>query len=372
MTVDTVKNRMSINKRGKADETVAVPYSRTLIGDLPWYSVLVVTGIALAIWLAGAEEKRMKLPQDTAIDLALIVVPFGIAGARLYYVLMSWELFANDPISAFYIWRGGLAIYGGVIGGAFGAWCYARKKRIHFALLADMVAPGLLLAQALGRWGNYFNMEAYGPLITDARMQFFPLAVYIPADGGWHAATFFYESVWNLAGFFALWLLRRKMQYRGSVFAWYLLIYGAGRFIIEQLRQDSLYIGALRASQWLSLLLCTAAAGYLLCNECTKSKKRLFINAGCAVMWLIRWGALSQHALYAGVIITAGITALWLGYKKRQSLSWMIAALMMDGLGLLACVFSWPFSSAAQGIHALMCSTTLPMGIWALCTSREK
>ena len=220
---------------------MAMPYSRTIAGHLPWYSVLIVSGIALAIFLAGREEKRLGLPRDTAVDLALIVVPCGIIGARLYYVFMSWEHFASQPWSILYIWEGGIAVYGAVIGGAAGAWLYARRKKLSFAVLADLIAPGLLLAQAIGRWGNYFNMEAYGPLVQNPKLQFFPLAVMIPtADGfAWHAATFFYESLWNLCGFAVLWRLRRKQHQPGNVLAWYFVIYGSGRFIIEQLRQDS-------------------------------------------------------------------------------------------------------------------------------------
>ena len=351
---------------------MAVPYSRTIVGNLPWYSVLVVTGIALAVWLAAAEEKRLGLPQDTAVDLALAVVPFGIVGARLYYVLMSWEMFAKHPVSVFYVWQGGLAIYGGVIGGAIGAWLCAKKKKIRFALVADLIAPGLLLAQAIGQWGNYFNMEAYGPVITDARLQFFPLAVWIPSNGNWHAATFFYESVWNLIGFAALWKIRRKQQTAGNVFAWYLLIYGAGRFIIEQLRQDSLYLGTMRVSQWLSLALCIAAALVLVYRVCKASKKRWLGCAVCILLWIARWGMLENHGGYALLLMAAGIAALWMGRESKRSLVWLIVALVLDGAGLLAAIASWPFDTVAYGFHATVCSITLPMSVGALCIRQEK
>lgn len=349
---------------------VAVPYSRTIIGGLPWYSVLVVTGMVLAIWLAGRQEKRLGLPKDTAVDLALVAVPCGIVGARAYYVIMSWELFAPNPISVLYVWQGGLAIYGGVIGGALGALCYARRKKLRYAVLADMVAPGLLLAQAVGRWGNYFNMEAYGPRIADARLQFFPLAVYIPADGCWHAATFFYESVWNLLGFTALWQIQRKRQQAGNVFAWYLLIYGSGRFIIEQLREDSLYIGTLRASQWLSLVLCLAAAFVLLRRAC-KGQKGLLACAICTLLWIARWWVLGKHGLYAALLLVAGMMALWLSRENRKALAWVCATLLLDGLGLLSAITGLPLETVAAGIHAALCSLTLPMGVWALCISRK-
>lgn len=346
-----------------------VPYSRTIIGGLPWYSVLVVCGIALAVWLAGREEKRLGLPVDTAVDLALVLVPCGVLGARLYYVLMSWEQFAADPISALYVWQGGLAIYGGVIGGAAGAFFYAIRKKLSFLTIADMIAPGLLLAQAVGRWGNYFNMEAYGVQILEPALQFFPLAVYIPAQQGWFAATFFYESAWNLAGFTALWLMRTKQRKPGNVFAWYLLIYGAGRFAIEQLRLDSLYIGSLRASQWLSLVLCAFAAFVLL--KRARSRKNMAGPVICVAMLLGRWGLLQVHWAYGLLLLGYGIAALWLCRNRRRTLTLTLAALMLDGTGLMLAITGKPIAQAAQGIHAALCSMTLPMIAGALCTGRK-
>ena len=238
---------------------MAIPYSRTIIGGIPWYSVLIVTGILLAVLLAEREEKRLGLPKDTAIDLALIVVPCGIIGARLYYVAMTWELFRHNPISILYVWQGGIAIYGGVIGGALGAWAYARRKKLSFLRLADIVAPGLLLAQAIGRWGNYFNMEAYGPEIGNPLFQFFPLGVLVSTEDGyvWHMATFFYESMWNLGVLiFMLWYRKRK-KFDGEMLLIYLLGYGLGRSWIEGLRTDQLiFFGTgIPVSQALSMLL---------------------------------------------------------------------------------------------------------------------
>ena len=111
---------------------MAIPYSRTLLGPLQWYSVLIVTGILVAIWLAGREERRLGLPRDTVIDLALIVIPCGIIGARLYYVAMTWELFRDNPVSILYIWEGGIAIYGGVIGGAVTTALFCKIRKIKF------------------------------------------------------------------------------------------------------------------------------------------------------------------------------------------------------------------------------------------------
>ena len=344
---------------------MAVPYSRTIIGSLPWYSVLIVSGIVAALWLACMEERRLGLPADTVVDAALIAVPLGIVGARLYYVLMSWEQFAPNPISVLYVWQGGIGIYGGILGGLLGVWLYTRKKKLSFARLTDVIVPGLLLAQAIGRWGNYFNMEAYGVELTDARLQFFPLAVWIPAKGAWHAATFFYESIWNAAGCAALWGMRKKSRRDGWLTAWYLVIYGSGRFVIEQLRTDSLYIGAFRASQWLSLVLCIIACVFLLCVSLKRGQQ--LAAFGCVFLWISRWAVLNAHGVYAMLMVLAGVIALWLCRYQRKALLWLLAAIVLDGFGLAAALGAVPVEGLAQGMHAALCSLTLPAGLWAVC-----
>ena len=233
----------------------AIPYSRYVFGTLPWYSVLIVLGMALALLLCTREEKRLGLPRDTVVDLALYVIPCGIIGARLYYVAFSWETFAGDLLRILRIWEGGLAVYGGVIGGLLAALVFSRVRKMPLPTLTDIIVPGLALAQAIGRWGNYFNMEAYGAVITNPAWQFFPAGVLIPGGGGyvWHMATFFYESAWNLCVFTALMCLRRRAFRRFDLTCWYFLLYGAGRFVIEGLRTDSLTVfGGFRVSQLLS------------------------------------------------------------------------------------------------------------------------
>ena len=192
---------------------MAIPYNRNLLPGVSWYSALIVMGILCAILLAEKEERRRKLPKDTIIDLALWAIPAGIVGARLYYVFMSLDQFRANPVSVLYIWEGGIAIYGGILGGMLAVFLYARRKKLNFLTLTDVLAPGVLLAQAIGRWGNYFNMECYGPEILSPAFQFFPVGVLIPDGTGgyvWHMATFFYESLWNLCGFCALWALRKR------------------------------------------------------------------------------------------------------------------------------------------------------------------
>ena len=238
----------------------SVPYSRYIFDPVPWYSFLIVLGVALAVFLACREERRLGLKKDTVIDLALWVLPFGIIGARVYYVLFSWDQFRADPLSVLKIWEGGIAIYGAVIAGLLTVFVFSRRRNLPPLLLCDLITPGLALAQAIGRWGNYFNMEAYGLPVTQSALCFFPLAVQIQENGSWvwHMATFFYESIWDFSVFIFLMLARHRLLcHRGDVFFFYLFLYAAGRFVIEDLRMDSLYAAsAVRVSQLLSALLC--------------------------------------------------------------------------------------------------------------------
>ncbi len=228
--------------------------------NMQLYGILIACALALGAYLCTREEKRLGLPRDTGLDIVLYALPPAIVMARLYYVAFTWSSFKDEPLSILYFWQGGLAIYGAVIGGALGVWWLSRRKKISFAALTDVVAAPLLLGQAIGRWGNYFNGEAYGYTVTNPALQFFPFAVQI--GGLWHLATFFYESVWNLLGFIFLYLNRNRFQRRGRrghMLLWYFLWYGLGRMFIEGLRTDSLMAGPIRVSQLLSLLLCVYA-----------------------------------------------------------------------------------------------------------------
>ena len=242
-----------------------------LFGIFPIYALLIVGAIIVAILLCTREEKRLGLEKDLTIEMVLWLVPAAVIGARLYYVAFQWDLYKDNLLAIFQIWNGGLAIYGGVIGGAIAAFFFARKKKIAFSLLADFVAPVLILGQAIGRWGNYFNGEAYGYAVTNPALQFFPMAVFV--DGQWHMATFFYESVWDFMGFLLLWFRRKKVQVQGNLFLWYLVWYGVGRSFIEGLRTDSLYWGPVRVSQALSLGL-VLGAGIWLIIRFFKQKKQ--------------------------------------------------------------------------------------------------
>ena len=227
----------------------------TIFGfTIHWYGVLIALGVLGAVLMAWLREERLGLKRETTLDLALICVPVGILCARLYYVIFSWDYYAAHPAEILDIRGGGLAIYGGVIGGVLAGWIYSRVKKIPFGTLADLVAPGLAFGQAVGRWGNFLNQEAYGAAVTKAHLHIFPLSVYIEGSG-WHYATFFYESLWcALICIFLLTAEKRGFfNRRGDTFLWYLFLYALERCLVEGLRTDSLYIGPLRVSQALSL-----------------------------------------------------------------------------------------------------------------------
>ena len=230
-----------------------------------WYGLIVAAGILLGILLAMRREARFGLPRDTVLDLALVGVPSAIVGARLYYVLFTWENYADDPVRVLQLWEGGLAIYGGLIGGAAAGLIYARCKKLRFLTLADLAAPSFALGQAVGRWGNFFNQEAYGVAVTRAWQRRFPIAVFIRSDGLWHYATFFYESAWCLLIVAFLLLAERRGWFRrsGDGFFSYVLLYAAERALVEGLRTDSLYLGPVRVSQALSIAAFIACAAIL-------------------------------------------------------------------------------------------------------------
>lgn len=254
----------------------------TLFGrDVYWYGVLMALGILIGVWLTLKEGKRKKLTEDDILDMCLVIIPSGVVGARLYYVIFEWASYASNPIRALYIWEGGLAIYGAVIGGLIGMFIYSRVKKIRFLKLADCIAPGLVLAQAIGRWGNFFNQEAFGLPINNGELMWFPFAVYIegyhtfngqPCSNPYHMATFFYESVWCLIVFIILWSCRRKFKHAGDAILSYAALYGLERMFVERLRGDSLYIikpggaiaAGIRVSEMLSFILVVAIAAFFL------------------------------------------------------------------------------------------------------------
>lgn len=262
MTLDFAMNIMDSNYLGSEAMLFATPAGRYFLNVIPWYSVLIVFSIVLSLTLLTHEERRLHLPKDTVIDSAFYLIPLGIVGARIYYVVFEWPYYRDNLLRILAVWQGGLAIYGALIGGLFGLWLFAKRRKLRFTMLLDLYAPCMILSQAIGRWGNYFNQEAYGYAVPNPAHMFFPMSVFITTgiEPQWHYATFFYESVWNLLVFLLLMKLRRKPHRDGDIFLWYIMLYAIGRAFIEPMRTDSLTVlnGTLRISQVLSIVMALA------------------------------------------------------------------------------------------------------------------
>jgi phosphatidylglycerol:prolipoprotein diacylglycerol transferase len=279
-------------------------------GGITWYGFFIALSILLGAAAGYYISRRRGYPKDTAIDMVMWAVPVAVVGARLYYVIFDaingghWTVFAglfdgNASNNFFHIWNGGLAIYGAVLGAILGLYflslVYKRNKRLGkkldpatgkpieqptFYQMCDLGAPFLILGQAIGRWGNYVNGEAYGGLVTNPAWQKFPFAVYIDTklqtgqQAGWYLATFFIESMWCLIGFgLLIWLsFRKKQQFPGFLAAFYMIFYGAGRAVIESFRTDSLWLipGAIKASIFVAVVFILWGAGILAYNICMR------------------------------------------------------------------------------------------------------
>ena len=207
--------------------------------DIAWYAIFITIGMVLAVLYTVFRAKRIGITIDDVIDLALWAIPIGIVGARLYYVLSKLEDY-NSFLEVINIRNGGLAIYGGILAGALTVFLVCRHKRINFFAFADCCTPGIILAQAIGRWGNFMNGEAFGAT-TDIFCRMGLSNVLTGGELVYVHPTFLYESLWNILGFVLVNLFYKKKQYDGqvlfAVFGWY----GLGRMFIEGLRQDSLY-----------------------------------------------------------------------------------------------------------------------------------
>ena len=295
---------------------------------ISWYAILIVASSLIGLAYCSYEARRQKVDQDVIIDFLLYAIPLSIVCARLYYVVFRFNMYSEDILSVFNIREGGLAIYGGVIGGLIAARMTARKHRVSVLTILDIVAPALVLGQAIGRWGNYINMEAYGLRISEEYLQFFPFAVEIPVGSVWywHMATFFYEFCWNVLVFALLLVIRRVIRRKGDVFCWYLLLYCSGRTVIEGLRYDSLtFISEfVRISQVLSAIAAFGVVIYFFMRIRDRISLVTVAPLVCAVLCLVTTflgeferGAystlfpFSQMSLTALVFYSVAIIILW-------------------------------------------------------------
>ena len=227
-----------------------------------FYGLIIATGLLLAVLYCAKRCHRAGITEDDLLDGVLWITPLAIVCARIYYCAFSWEQYASDPISVLYIWNGGIAIYGSVIGAAIGVTIFCRIKKCQVPALLDLVLMGFFIGQFIGRWGNFFNREAFGAA-TDV---FSRMGLFNEVTGSWeyYHPTFLYESLWNVAGFLILNHCYPRRQYDGQIALGYAAWYGLGRTLVEGLRVDSLYWGTFRVSQVLAAVTCTAAAAILL------------------------------------------------------------------------------------------------------------
>ena len=272
-------------------ETISFPFlglevnpGRTLdIGSfsIHFYGVAIAIGLLLAVLYACRRSKQFGIKEDDIIDGVLWIVPFAVLCARAYYCVFSWETYRDDPISVLYIWEGGLAIYGGVLGAVAGVIIHCKVKKIPVGALLDEVSLGFLIGQSIGRWGNFFNREAFGAA-TDS---FFRMGLFNKYTETWeyYHPTFLYESLWNAAGFLLLHFLSKRRKYDGQIALGYAAWYGLGRTFIEGLRVDSLYWGKFRVSQVLAAVSCVAALTVLMVMFFKKpDPQNLFVNRKAA------------------------------------------------------------------------------------------
>lgn len=229
--------------------------------EIKWYSVLIAIAVIIGYFLILSESKRFKIKREFMFNMMFWTLIFAIIGARLYYVLFNLEYYMSNPIEIFQVWKGGLAIHGGLLFGAITIIIYCKKYNVRVGKILDIIVPALLLGQAIGRWGNFFNGEAYGSIVTYEQlvnMKIIPQFVIdnMLINGSYHLPMFYFESLWCLLGFFlSLFLRRRKYIKDGQLVAFYMMWYGLARFFIEMFRTDALMAGNFRIAQVVSILM---------------------------------------------------------------------------------------------------------------------
>lgn len=241
-----------------------------------WYSVMILLGVIIGTVLILKEAKRFNISKTKMSDLIFYTLIFSCLGARIYYVIFNFKYYQNDLLSILKIWEGGLAIHGGIIAGAVFIYFYTRKNNMKTLKIYDICVPGLLIGQAFGRWGNFFNSEAHGPITTLTHLQELNIPEFIingmNINGNYYIPTFFYESIWCILGLIIILVLRRTNIFKNGFFiGFYLIWYSIGRFYIEGLRTDSLMFFNLKQAQIISVIL--MLLGIILMILSTKQEK---------------------------------------------------------------------------------------------------
>ena len=355
---------------------------------ISWYALLIVSAILIGLVYCKHEARRLRVPQDTIVDFLLYAIPLAIIFARIYYVIFRFNMYSEDILSIFNIRQGGLAIYGGVIGGLIAARMAAKKHNVPVSTMLDIVSPALVLGQGIGRWGNYINMEAYGLRINEPYLQFFPFAVEIPVGDiwYWHLATFFYEFCWDMLVFGLLLVIRHRQRRRGDVFCWYLLLYCAGRTVIEGLRNDSLtFISEfVRISQVLSALAALGVVIYFFIRIRDRISLVTIAPLVSSVLCLVTTflgeferGAYStlfpysQASLVLLIVSSIAMIALWTFdsgvFDVKTALPLMVNAVLI--VGLLIAGFSRANADNTYYVSLRQCAAMIQLILcgWLLC-----
>lgn len=246
-----------------------------------WYSIFIFLGILVACFVIYKEAKKRGIEEEFLVNLTFNTIILGIIGARLYYVLFNLPYYLNNPIEILEIWNGGLAIHGGIIAGLLFIIYYCKKHEVNIWKMLDIIVVGLIIAQAIGRWGNFFNSEAYGPITTEENLRSLGIPSFVINGmyilGEYRQPTFFYESVWCLFGFCAMLLIRNYKYLKiGQLTGFYLIWYGIIRFIIEAMRTDSLMLGPIKMAQLVSIVF--VISGIIIFIKSIKSKKENLYN----------------------------------------------------------------------------------------------
>lgn len=243
-----------------------------------WYSFLIFIAALITGTIAINEAKRRGFKENFMINYFFYLIPLGIIGARLYYVIFNFSAYQNNLIDIFKVWEGGLAIHGGIIVGIVFTYFYTKKYNIHLFSLTDIAAVSIILAQAIGRWGNFFNQEAYGSKTTLTFLENLHLPKFIIdgmyINGSYYQPTFLYESLWCILGFIILILIRKyKKLILGHLTSIYLIWYGIGRLFIESLRTDSLMLGSLKVAQLVSITMIVVGIIIIVVTSISNNKK---------------------------------------------------------------------------------------------------
>lgn len=239
-----------------------------------WYGLIIGFAILLGFSLVIYKAEKSKLSTEFFLDFFIIGIPAGIIGARIYFVLFELDYYLTYPGQIFAVWKGGLAIHGAIIAGLLVLIYMTKKRKVSFLKVTDIIAPSLILGQAIGRWGNFINQEAYGGIVSENYISHFPEFIknQMFINGNYHHPTFLYESIWNLLIFaFLIWLNKKEFIKNGDIFFTYLIGYSLGRFFIEDMRTDSLMFLNLQVAQIISLILIIFSTFMLYKNHQKKS-----------------------------------------------------------------------------------------------------